>query len=48
MKDDKTLREQKVTAGAKLMLVGSKLNDVIAVNSANPEKIRAEEKAQGK
>ncbi|XP_014661800.1 PREDICTED: ubiquitin domain-containing protein UBFD1-like isoform X2 [Priapulus caudatus] len=46
MQDEKTLRELNVSTGAKLMLVGSKLNDVIAVSSVNPEKIRAEDKAQ--
>lgn len=45
-KDSQTLRELKVTKGAKLMLVGSLLNDVAAISSANPEKIRAEDKAQ--
>ncbi|XP_070580422.1 ubiquitin domain-containing protein UBFD1-like [Ptychodera flava] len=37
MKDDKTLRELKVTKGAKMMVVGSTLNDVIAVNTPSTE-----------
>ncbi|XP_033629999.1 ubiquitin domain-containing protein UBFD1-like [Asterias rubens] len=32
MKDDKTLRDLKVTKGVKLMLIGSTINDVLEVN----------------
>lgn len=31
--EDKTLREMKVTSGAKIMVVGSTINDVLAVNT---------------
>ena len=31
MKDEQTLREQKVTEGCKMMVVGSTLNDVMTV-----------------
>lgn len=31
--EDKTLREIKVTSGAKIMVVGSTINDVLAVNT---------------
>ncbi|XP_077979697.1 ubiquitin domain-containing protein UBFD1-like [Glandiceps talaboti] len=37
MKDEKTLRELKVTKGAKMMVVGSTLNDVIAINTPTAE-----------
>uniref|UniRef100_A0A7M4EXT1 Ubiquitin family domain containing 1 n=1 Tax=Crocodylus porosus TaxID=8502 RepID=A0A7M4EXT1_CROPO len=44
--EDKTLREIKVTNGAKIMVVGSTINDVLAVNTpkeaAQPE-VKAEE-----
>jgi len=36
-KDDQTLREAGVVAGAKVMLVGSKLDDVMSV--AAPQKV---------
>ena len=32
MNDDATLRENRVTNGAKMMLVGSTINDVLAVS----------------
>lgn len=43
-KDDKTLREIGITQGAKVMVVGSKLNDVLAVSK--PSTQVAEEKTQ--
>ena len=32
--EDKTLRETRVTSGAKIMVVGSTINDVLAVNTS--------------
>lgn len=43
--EDKTLREIKVTNGAKIMVVGSTINDVLAVNSPK-EAIQQEVKAE--
>lgn len=43
VKDDKTLRELKVTKGAKFMLVGSKLDDVLEVNKPVDKKALEEE-----
>ena len=37
MKDDNTLRQQKISKNSKVMLVGSKLNDVMAVNVVSEE-----------
>ena len=37
MKDDSTLRQQNITKNSKVMLVGSKLNDVMAVNVVSEE-----------
>ncbi|PIK52598.1 hypothetical protein BSL78_10502, partial [Apostichopus japonicus] len=47
LKDDKTLRELKVTKGAKFMLVGSKLDDVLEVNKPVDKKALAEEEKKG-
>lgn len=47
VKDDKTLRELKVTKGAKFMLVGSKLDDVLEVNKPVDKKALAEEEKKG-
>ncbi|NXP41325.1 UBFD1 protein, partial [Leiothrix lutea] len=44
--EDKTLREIKVTNGAKIMVVGSTINDVLAVNTpkdAAQQEVKAEE-----
>ncbi|XP_005007595.1 ubiquitin domain-containing protein UBFD1 isoform X1 [Cavia porcellus] len=44
--EDKTLREIKVTSGAKIMVVGSTINDVLAVNTpkdASQQDAKAEE-----
>ncbi|XP_043945233.1 ubiquitin domain-containing protein UBFD1 [Protopterus annectens] len=43
--EDKTLREIKVTSGAKIMVVGSTINDVLAVNTPK-EVIQQEVKAE--
>ncbi|XP_006013429.1 ubiquitin domain-containing protein UBFD1 isoform X1 [Latimeria chalumnae] len=43
--EDKTLREVKVTSGAKIMVVGSTINDVLAVNTPK-EVIQQEVKAE--
>lgn len=36
-KNDRTLRELGVTKGSKVMVVGSKLDDVIAVSTPNKQ-----------
>ena len=44
--EDKTLREIKVTNGAKIMVVGSTINDVLAVNTPKEvmqQEVKAEE-----
>ncbi|XP_072022255.1 ubiquitin domain-containing protein UBFD1-like [Amphiura filiformis] len=46
MKDDKTLRELKVTNSAKLMLVGSTITDVLEVTKPVPKGAAAEKEAQ--
>lgn len=43
--EDKTLRDIKVTNGAKIMVVGSTINDVLAVNTPK-EVIQQEVKAE--
>lgn len=43
-KDDRTLRDLGVTKGAKVMVVGSKLNDVLAVSTPSAQEV-AEEKS---
>lgn len=43
--EDKTLREIKVTNGAKIMVVGSTINDVLAVNTPK-EVVQQEVKAE--
>lgn len=43
--EDKTLREIKITNGAKIMVVGSTINDVLAVNTPK-EVIQQEVKAE--
>ena len=43
--EDKTLREIKITNGAKVMVVGSTMNDVLAVNTPK-EIIQQEVKAE--
>lgn len=43
--EDKTLREIKITNGAKIMVVGSTINDVLAVNTPK-EAIQQEVKAE--
>ncbi|XP_039265368.2 ubiquitin domain-containing protein UBFD1-like isoform X2 [Styela clava] len=48
-KDEKTLRELGVTKGSKMMLVGSKLQDVISINTVNAGASASEdEKAENK
>lgn len=36
VKDDKTLRESGFTSGCKVMVVGSKLDDVLAISTTPP------------
>ncbi|XP_041831432.1 ubiquitin domain-containing protein UBFD1 [Melanotaenia boesemani] len=45
LSEDKTLREIKITSGAKIMVVGSTINDVLAVNTPK-EVIQQEVKAE--
>ena len=47
VKDDKTLRELHVTSGAKMMVVGSTLGDVITVQAPAPGELKEEPKAEG-
>ena len=44
MKDEATLREQKVNKGARIMLVGSTVNDVMSVSAPDPKILKQEEK----
>uniref|UniRef100_A0A2C9K227 Ubiquitin-like domain-containing protein n=1 Tax=Biomphalaria glabrata TaxID=6526 RepID=A0A2C9K227_BIOGL len=47
-KDEMTLRELKVVKGAKLMVVGSTLTDVLSVSAPSTKELQAEEKATAK
>uniref|UniRef100_A0A0B6ZHB9 Ubiquitin-like domain-containing protein n=2 Tax=Arion vulgaris TaxID=1028688 RepID=A0A0B6ZHB9_9EUPU len=47
-RDDVTLQDLKVVSGAKLMVVGSTLNDVLSVSAPSPKELQAEEKASAK
>ncbi|XP_012940298.1 ubiquitin domain-containing protein UBFD1 isoform X2 [Aplysia californica] len=47
-KDDVTLRDLKVVKGAKIMVVGSTLNDVLSVSAPASKELQAEEKASAK
>lgn len=38
-KDDKTLRDVGITSGVRVMVVGSKLNDVLAVSTPSAQVI---------
>ena len=40
MKDDKSLRELKVTPGAKMMVVGSTIDDVMTVQPPSPGELK--------
>lgn len=44
MKDEATLRDQKVTKGARLMLIGSTVNDIMSVSAPDPKVLKQEEK----
>ena len=44
MKDEATLREQKVNKGARIMLIGSTVNDVMSVSAPDPKILKQEEK----
>ena len=46
MKDDATLRENKVTNGSKIMVVGSTVTDVLAVNEPVRKPLKGNEKAE--
>ena len=41
VKDDRTLRELKVTSGAKMMVVGSTITDVITVQAPSASDMKA-------
>ncbi|ELT92155.1 hypothetical protein CAPTEDRAFT_182879 [Capitella teleta] len=45
MPDGKTLREKSVTAGCKMMVVGSTVSDVMSVSAPDPKQLKEEEKA---
>lgn len=47
VKDDKTLRELNVTSGAKMMVVGSTIGDVITVQAPSPSELKEEPKVEG-
>ena len=40
LKDDLTLKEAKVTGGIKMMIIGSTINDVIAVQAPDPSEMK--------
>ena len=44
-KDESSLRDLKVIKGAKIMVVGSTMNDVLSVNAPNLKEIQEEAKA---
>ena len=41
LKDDSTLRDIKLTKGAKMMVVGSTIQDVLTVAPPNPESTKS-------
>ena len=46
MRDDATLRDHKITKGAKIMLVGSTVSAVMSVSAPDPKVLKAEMKAE--
>lgn len=44
-KDESTLKDLKVTKGAKIMVVGSTLNDVLSVTKPSPQELQETAKA---
>lgn len=44
-KDESTLKDLKVTKGAKIMVVGSTLNDVLSVSKPSPQELQEAAKA---
>jgi len=44
MKDDATLREQKVVKGSKIMVIGSTVNDVMSVSAPDANTMKEIEK----
>ena len=46
LKDEKTLREAKITNGTKMMVVGSTLNDVLTIQPPNPKEIKSKKVEQ--
>ena len=40
LKDELTLKEAKVTGGIKMMIIGSTINDVIAVQAPDPSEMK--------
>ena len=46
MKDEATLRDQKVTGGSKIMLIGSTVSDVMSVTAPDPKVLKEEEKKE--
>ena len=46
MKDDATLRENKIAKGSKIMVVGSTVTDVLAVNEPARKPVQGTEKVE--
>ena len=46
LKDDKTLREAKISNGIKMMVVGSTLDDVLTIQPPNPKEIKPQKVEQ--
>lgn len=40
LKDDKTLREAKISNGTKMMVVGSTVDDVLTIQPPNPNELK--------
>ena len=48
LKDDSTLRDIKLTKGAKMMVIGSTIQDVLTVAPPDPESIKSAASATSK
>lgn len=46
LKDDKTLREAKISNGTKMMVVGSTVDDVLTIQPPNPNEIKPQKAEQ--
>ncbi len=44
MKDEATLRDQKVSPASRIMVVGSTVNDIMSVSAPDPKVLKQEEK----